>query len=102
MTMSVMNKFINRIMHEKTVTMSDVSFDLSPVEKKPSRKYRKGSKYDPIIDAFQESENNLVTVEVEGKDANYLRTQLKKRIDARDLQDRIEVSVVNNKAYLEK
>ena len=84
------------------VTMSDVSFDLSPVEKKPSRKYRKGSKYDPIIDAFLESENNLVTVEVEGKDANYLRTQLKKRIDARDLQDRIEVSVVNNKAYLEK
>ena len=84
------------------VIMSDVSFDLSPVEKKPSRKYRKGSKYDPIIDSFLDSEHNLVTIEVEGKDANYLRTQLKKRIDARDLQDRVEVSVVNNKAYLEK
>ena len=82
--------------------MNDVSFDLSPVEKKPSRKYRKGSKYDPIIDAFLETEDNLVTVEAEGKDANYLRTQLKKRIDARDLQAKIEVSVVNNKAYLEK
>ena len=82
--------------------MSDVNFDLSPVREKPSRKYRKGSKYDPIIDAFLESGHNIVTVDVEDKDANYLRTQLKKRIDARDLQDRLEVSVVNNKAYLEK
>ena len=82
--------------------MSDVKFDLEPVEKKPSRKYRKGSKYDPIIDSFLESEHDLVKVEVSGKDANYLRTQLKKRIDARDLQSKIEVSVVNNIAYLEK
>ena len=82
--------------------MSDVKFDLKPVEKKPSRKYRKGSKYDPIIDSFLESEHDLVKVEVTDKDANYLRTQLKKRIDARDLQSEIEVSVVNNIAYLEK
>lgn len=82
--------------------MSDVKFDLEPVEKKPSRKYRKGSKYDPIIDSFLESEHDLVKVEVSGKDANYLRTQLKKRIDARDLQSNVEVSVVNNIAYLEK
>jgi hypothetical protein len=39
-------------------------------------------------------------VEVAGKEANYVRTQLKKRIDARDLK--IDVSVVNNKVYLEK
>jgi hypothetical protein len=39
---------------------------------------------------------------VPAKDANYLRTQLKKRIDARDLNSKIEVSVVNNIAYLEK
>ncbi|MBW1723516.1 MAG: hypothetical protein JRJ78_15860 [Deltaproteobacteria bacterium] len=82
--------------------MSDVKFDLKPVEKKPSRKYRKGSKYDPIIDSFIESEHDLVKVEVPDKDANYLRTQLKKRIDARDLQSDVEVSVVNNIAYLEK
>ena len=82
--------------------MSDVKFDLKPVEKKPSRKYRKGSKYDPIIDSFMESEHDLVKVEVPDKDANYLRTQLKKRIDARDLQSDVEVSVVNNIAYLEK
>jgi hypothetical protein len=82
--------------------VSVVKFDLKPVKKKPSRKYRKGSKYDPIIDSFMESEHELVKVEVLNKDANYLRTQLKKRIDARDLQDNIEVSVVNNIAYLEK
>ncbi len=32
--------------------MSEVKFDLKPVDEKPSRRYRKGSKYDPIIDAF--------------------------------------------------
>ena len=82
--------------------MSDVNFDISPVEEKPSRNYRKGSKYDPIIDAFLELEHDLVEVEVEGKDANYLRTQLKKRIEARGFQDKIEVTVVNDVAYLEK
>ena len=82
--------------------VSDVKFELKPVTKKPSRKYRKGSKYDPIIDSFMKSEHELVKVEVPEKDANYLRTQLKKRIDARDLQNKVEVSVVNNIAYLEK
>jgi len=82
--------------------MSDVPFRLIDVEKKPSRKYRKGSKYDPIIDKFLSGKSSLVKVEVTGKDANYLRTQLKKRIDARDLNSKIEVSVVNNTAYLEK
>jgi hypothetical protein len=38
---------------------------------------------------------------MEGKDANYLRTQLTKRIEARDLGG-VKVSVVNNVCYLEK
>lgn len=82
--------------------MSEVKFDLKPVTKKPSRKYRKGSKYDPILDKFINGEHELVKVEVANKDANYLRTQLNKRIEARDLQDKVKVSVVNNIAYLEK
>ncbi len=82
--------------------MSEVKFELQPVTKKPSRKYRKGSKYDPILDSFMSSEYNLVRVEVESKDANYLRTQLNKRIEARDIVGKIKVSVVNNVAYLEK
>jgi len=80
--------------------MSEVKFDLKPVDKKPSRKYRKGSKYDPILDAFMEGEASLVEVSLEGKDANYLRTQLNKRIEARELG--VKVSVVNNVTYLER
>lgn len=82
--------------------MSEVKFDLQPVDKKPSRKYRKGSKYDPIIDSFLKGEHALVRVEVQDKDANYLRTQLNKRIEARDIVNQVKVSVVNNIAYLEK
>ena len=81
--------------------MGEVSFNLKPVSEKPSRRYRKGSKYDPILDAFMSGLDTLVTVEVSGKDANYLRTQLNKRIDARKLTG-VKVSVVNNITYLEK
>jgi len=81
--------------------MSDVKYTLTPVESKPSRKYRKGSKYDPIIDAFLSGEADLVQVNIVDKDANYLRTQLNKRIEARS-QENIKVSVVNNICYLEK
>ena len=82
--------------------MSEVKFDLKPVEKKPSRRYRKGSKYDPILDAFVEGTDSLVEAAVEGRDANYLRTQLNKRIEARGLKDKVKTSVVNNVLYLEK
>ncbi len=81
--------------------MSDVSFNLQPVSEKPSRKYRKGSKYDPVLDAFISGTNDLVAVTVPGKDANYLRTQLNKRMEARNLTG-VKVSVVNNVCYLEK
>ena len=82
--------------------MSDPSFKLTDVEKKPTRRYRKGSKYDPIIDQFCTGKSDLVKVEVQGKGANYVRTQLKKRIDARAMGSQVEVSVVNNVAFLEK
>jgi len=80
--------------------MSEVKFELKPVEKKPSRRYRKGSKYDPILDAFMEGTDNLVEVTVPGKDANYLRTQLNKRIEVKGLN--VKTSVVNNVLYLQK
>ena len=78
-----------------------MEFNLTPVDEKPSRRYRKGSKYDPVIDSFMEGEETLVVVAVVNKDANYLRTQLNKRIDARNLSG-VKVSVVNNACYLEK
>ena len=80
--------------------MSEVKFDMKPVEKKPSRRFRKGSKYDVVLDAFMEGTDKLVEVTVEGKDANYLRTQLNKRIEAKGLK--VKTSVVNGVLYLEK
>ena len=80
------------------ITMSVVKFELKPLKKKKPRRYRTGSKYDPILDAFLEGKDSLVEVSVEGKDANYLRMQLNKRIKARKLG--IKVSAVNNVCYL--
>lgn len=80
--------------------MSEIKFDLKPIKKKPRRRYRKGSKYDPILDAFMKGTDNLVEVTVEGRDANYLRTQLNKRIEAQKLK--VKTSVVNSVLYLEK
>ena len=82
--------------------MGELAFKFVDVENKPHRKYREGSKYDPIIDKFCEGKSDLVRVDVPGRDANYIRTQLKKRIDARDIGNQVEVSVVNNVAHLEK
>jgi len=81
--------------------MSEIRFNLTPIEEKPSRRYRKGSKYDPVLDRFMDRAAKLVEVSMEGKDANYLRTQLNKRIEAKRLEG-IKVSVVNNVCYLEK
>ena len=80
--------------------MGKVIFNLTPVADKPLRRYRKGSKYDPILDAFLEGEVRLVEVSLAGKEANYLRIRLNKRIKDRKLG--VRVSVVNNKCYLEK
>ena len=51
--------------------------------------------------AFMEGEEDLVEVSIEGKGANYIRTQLSNRIEARALGD-LKVSVMNNVVYLEK
>ena len=81
--------------------MRDVKFDLKPIEEKPRSKYRKGSKYDAVLDEFLEGASKLVEVSVDGKEANYLRLQLSKRIEARKIGG-VKVSVVNGVVYLEK
>jgi hypothetical protein len=86
---------------KESVKTDEVDYKFTSVKEKPSRKYRKGSKYDPILDAFLESDEDLVEVQVEDKDANYLRTQLKKRIEARKLKN-VDASVTNDVCYLEK
>jgi hypothetical protein len=84
--------------------MSDIRFNIQPVEEKPDKRmppYRTGSKYDPIIDAFLESEHALVRVEGTGLEANYLSGQLKKVITIKDI-DSVQVTVRNKEVYLEK
>ena len=52
--------------------MSEVKFELKPVEKKPSRHFKKGSKYDPVLDEFLEGKagvSRLDASEVEFKPA---------------------------------
>lgn len=83
-------------------TSKDIGFTLKAVTKKPSRKYRKGSKYDPILDAFLKQDQKMVTITIDGKEANYIRTQLNKRISAEKKYSGIKISVINNIAYLEK
>jgi len=80
--------------------LSHVKYTLTPVDSKPSRKFNKPSKYDPILDKFLVGRDRVVTVKETGRNPNYLRMQLKKRIDARQLD--FKVSVVEDEVYLEK
>ncbi len=83
-----------------------LNFEIIPIEEEPERKYVKGSKYDPIIDSFIERKVKLSLLRVtkddssELLDANYLRTQLNKRIVARKLTKQIGVTVINNLCYM--
>jgi hypothetical protein len=82
--------------------MSDeIQFTLDEVDKIPSRRYRKGSKYDAVLDQFIESKTKLVKVEIPGKEANYIRTQIAKRLVAREDIKNIKTSVINDVCYLE-
>lgn len=78
-------------------------FDLIEETEIPKTTYEKGSMYDPIVDKFIESSLKLVSVKPEdGKTANYLRTQIVKRLEEKKLLGDIKASVVNNKVYLQK
>ena len=87
----------------ESTTETPPTFKFSPVTEKPTRRYRKGSKYDPVLDAFKSGKDNLVAVNIEGKDANYIRTQLSKRLETNKRKYKgFKISVVNNVCYLEK
>jgi len=80
--------------------MSEIRFEMRPVEEKRVKKYHKGSIYDPMIDQFLESGQELVEISVEGKKASCVVTQLSKRIDKRELE--IVASWAEDTVYLEK
>lgn len=99
-----MIKYVLKMSGKETTTVPESKkpeFTFKPVKSKPERKYRKGSKYDPVIQGFLDSKHDLVQVDVPGKTANYMRTQLVKRIEAKKLSNKIKVSVVNDVCYLE-
>jgi len=80
--------------------MSEVKYEMKPVTKKREKHKRFESTYDPIIDAFIKSGHDLVEITVEDKKPGYVVTQLKKRIETRELD--IDASHGGGFVYLEK
>lgn len=80
--------------------MSEIKFQMRPVETKREKKFLKRSIYDPMIDQFLESGHPLVEISVEERRASYIASQLKKRIEVRKLD--IIASAGGGFAYLER
>jgi hypothetical protein len=80
--------------------MGEMRFELKPVDERPKRRFKRRSKYDPIIDRFLTEKHDLVRVE--DKDAGYMRINLNRLIIARGMKDRVKASVVSGGVYLEK
>jgi len=84
-----------------------MEFAFEDVKEKEKRRYKKGSKYDPIIDAylaspkFKAEGDGLQKLDTkESVEPSYLSLQIKKRIVTRELPIRISVS--NGVIYFEK
>ena len=82
--------------------MSVIKFEMRQVDEKRKKTYLKVSRYDPIIDQFVASGEKLVEISVVDKKAPYVATQLKKRIEARELVLEMEASAAAGFVYLEK
>jgi hypothetical protein len=84
------------------IGMGEMRFELKPVDERPKRGFKRGSKYDPIIDRFLMENHDLVKVEVKDKDAGYIRYYLNRLIISRGMNDRVKASVMDGGLYLEK
>ncbi len=80
--------------------MVEVKYEMKPVTEKREAVKRYKSIYDPVIDAFMRSGHDLVEITVEGRKPSYMVTQLKKRIEKRELD--IVASHGGGFVYLEK
>jgi len=87
---------------ESGLEMSVIKFEMKRVDEKRRKTYLKVSRYDPIIDQFIASGEELVEISVEDKKASYVATQLKKRIGVRELELEMEASAADEFVYLEK
>lgn len=87
---------------KKVKIVDNPSFKMEVITEKPTRKYRKGSKYDSILDLFIKNTAKISKLQLEGVSTNYLYSQLQKRLHVRKLEKEIDVSVINGEVYLEK
>lgn len=79
---------------------NELEFEIRDVDEKEARTYKKGSKYDKMLDVFVSGKHKLSILTVPAfDDASYLRLQIAKRIQKRKLG--IKASVHNGKVYLE-
>lgn len=82
--------------------MSEPLVNLDPIGEVSSNNNNKISKYDSILDSFIFSNEHIVEVRVEDKNAIYLKEQIEIRIKERYLEDIIDAKVVDNVLILEK
>lgn len=81
-----------------------LSYRLEAIEEKPDRKYTKFSKYDPMLNKaikmLKQNGHKVIKMSNIDKDPNYLRQQLVKRINSREIKG-INPTVVNEELYIE-
>lgn len=80
--------------------MNEIKYVMRPITEKRKKEIKKRSIYDPIIDEFVKSGENLVEISVEDKRPSYVANQLQKRIETRGLE--IVASTAGGFVYLEK
>ena len=80
--------------------MSKIQYEMKPVTEKQVMPRRSSSIFDPIINEFLKSEQDLVEITVEGRTTSYMKSQLKKRLATRGIE--VEVTLGYGVIYLEK
>ena len=91
---------MNGFTWRKLNRMSEIRYEMKQVTEKRAKRKRFRSIFDPMIDEFIESGQDLVEISVEDKKPGYMVTQLKQRIERRGLD--IDVSHGGGFVYLEK
>lgn len=81
--------------------MSEIEFKLVPEKRATVEKIKRGSKFDPIIDQFNESKETSVRIDAKGIKAMNLAIGLRNRIKQKGIRN-ITVSQRGNKVYLLK
>lgn len=83
-----------------------IEFEMGNVDEIPKQQGSvRRSKYDKPLFEFVNSKlekAELLLKNVSGEDVQYVRNQIKKRIDIHDLSEKVEVSHIGNKVYFEK